>query len=167
MAPLFGERQVEPGCCGGYADAGWICLQQVRVARRNLLPGAMKIMEIYAKMQGHELEVQFLGEEGTGTGPTLEFYTLLSHELQKRKLKMWRTEDVPMHEKSGSEMDDGEGSSGRGLGLDLTEHVYAPQGLFPRPMPQNKITKKVCPSFLHTRSGLHGRLFMVASVCIN
>lgn len=52
-----------------------------------------------------------------------------------------------MHEKSGSEMDDGEGSSGRGLGLDLTEHVYAPQGLFPRPMPQNKITKKILNHF--------------------
>lgn len=30
---------------------------------------------------------------GTGLGPTLEFYTLLSHELQRRSLGMWRQDD--------------------------------------------------------------------------
>ena len=108
-----------------------------------MLPGAMKIMEIYAKMQGHELEVQFLGEEGTGTGPTLEFYTLLSHELQRRKLKMWRTEDISMHKKLAREEGDKEDSKGKGQGLDVQEHVCAPQGLFPKPIPQAKVTKKV------------------------
>ncbi|CAD7704724.1 unnamed protein product [Ostreobium quekettii] len=121
--------------------------KQVRVARRHLLPGAMKIMEIYAKMQGHELEVQFLGEEGTGTGPTLEFYTLLSHELQKRKLKMWRTEDASMHKTSAGEGEDGDNSVERGPGLDIQEHVYAPQGLFPKPIPQGKVHKKILNHF--------------------
>ena len=27
---------------------------------------------------------------GTGLGPTLEFYTLLAHELQRKSLGMWR-----------------------------------------------------------------------------
>eukprot|EP00983_Pelagomonas_calceolata_P061639 1146914-Pelagomonas_calceolata.AAC.21 len=31
---------------------------------------------------------------GTGLGPTLEFYTLLSHDLQRRSLNMWRHEDA-------------------------------------------------------------------------
>lgn len=29
---------------------------------------------------------------GTGLGPTLEFYTLLAHELQRKSLGMWRSE---------------------------------------------------------------------------
>jgi E3 ubiquitin-protein ligase TRIP12 len=32
---------------------------------------------------------------GTGLGPTLEFYTMLSHELQRRALGMWRHEEPP------------------------------------------------------------------------
>ena len=30
---------------------------------------------------------------GTGLGPTLEFYTLLSHELQRKGLGMWHSDD--------------------------------------------------------------------------
>ena len=29
-------------------------------------------------------KVEFIGEEGTGLGPTLEFYALVSAELQKK-----------------------------------------------------------------------------------
>ena len=49
-------------------------------------------MELYAK-QRSVLELEYFGEVGTGLGPTLEFFTLLSHELQKRSLGMWRHED--------------------------------------------------------------------------
>ena len=38
------------------------------------------------------LEVQYEGEVGTGLGPTLEFYTLTSHELQKVELGLWRSD---------------------------------------------------------------------------
>lgn len=41
---------------------------------------------------------------GTGLGPTLEFYTLLAHELQRKSLGMWRSE--------------GGGGSGGGGGAD-------------------------------------------------
>jgi len=30
------------------------------------------------------LEVEFLGEEGTGLGPTLEFFALVAAELQRK-----------------------------------------------------------------------------------
>ncbi len=30
---------------------------------------------------------------GTGLGPTLEFYTMLSHDLQRKGLAMWRGDD--------------------------------------------------------------------------
>jgi E3 ubiquitin-protein ligase TRIP12 len=41
------------------------------------------------------LEVEFFGEEGTGLGPTLEFYTLLSREFRAKTLGLWRTPDDP------------------------------------------------------------------------
>ena len=46
-------------------------------------------MELYAGSRAM-LELEYFGEAGTGLGPTLEFYTLLSHELQRRGLGMWR-----------------------------------------------------------------------------
>ena len=39
------------------------------------------------------LEIEFEGEEGTGLGPTLEFYALVAAELQKRSIGMWITDD--------------------------------------------------------------------------
>lgn len=35
------------------------------------------------------LEVEFADEEGTGLGPTLEFYALVAAELQRADLCMW------------------------------------------------------------------------------
>ena len=37
------------------------------------------------------LEVELLGEkeEGTGLGPTLEFFSLVAAELQRSDLRMW------------------------------------------------------------------------------
>ena len=40
------------------------------------------------------LEVEFEGEEGTGLGPTLEFYSLAASEFQRKDLCMWHCEDV-------------------------------------------------------------------------
>lgn len=50
-------------------------------------------MELYSKHRS-VLEIEYFGEAGTGLGPTLEFYTLLSHDLQKCSLDMWRHERV-------------------------------------------------------------------------
>ena len=38
-------------------------------------------------------ELEYFNEVGTGLGPTLEFYTLLSHELQRKGLGMWHSDD--------------------------------------------------------------------------
>lgn len=37
--------------------------------------------------------MEFTNEEGTGLGPTLEFYALVSAELQKKKLGLWLCDD--------------------------------------------------------------------------
>ena len=58
------------------------------------------------------LEVEFLNEVGTGTGPTMEFLTVTSRALRKSHLNLWRSSNV---EKS--------------------EYVNVPpEGLFPKPL---------------------------------
>mmetsp|Transcript_10582 Transcript_10582/g.21865 ORF Transcript_10582/g.21865 Transcript_10582/m.21865 type:complete len:533 (-) Transcript_10582:2011-3609(-) len=64
--------------------------QKVRIHRERLLESACKVMDLYGKSQA-SLEIEYFGEVGTGLGPTLEFYTLLSSELQKRGLGIWLT----------------------------------------------------------------------------
>lgn len=59
------------------------------------------------------LEVQYENEVGTGLGPTLEFYALVSQELQRKDLDLWHA---------------GDGS---------TTHVNTPKGLFPSPLERN------------------------------
>lgn len=52
----------------------WCCVRQV--------------MRVHAGRKS-VLEVEFAGEEGTGLGPTLEFYALVAAELQRADLAMW------------------------------------------------------------------------------
>eukprot|EP00245_Coleochaete_scutata_P015662 TRINITY_DN706_c0_g1_i1.p1 TRINITY_DN706_c0_g1~~TRINITY_DN706_c0_g1_i1.p1 ORF type:complete len:1941 (-),score=419.45 TRINITY_DN706_c0_g1_i1:667-6414(-) len=128
--------------------------QKVRVSRTRILDSAAKVMELYA---GHKavLEVEYFGEVGTGLGPTLEFYTLLSHELQRQSLKLWRSE-VPKEiapdglpsDTSDVEMRDvdelnavGNSAtppdvSGVVSASEETSFVHAPHGLFPKPWSQ-------------------------------
>lgn len=63
----------------------------MRVSRNRILDSATKVMELYAGSRA-VLELEYFGEVGTGLGPTLEFYTLLSHELQKKGLGLWRAD---------------------------------------------------------------------------
>jgi len=64
----------------------------VRISRRRVLESAAKVFEMYGTGRA-VLEIEYFGEVGTGLGPTLEFYTLLSHELQRRGLGLWRCDD--------------------------------------------------------------------------
>ncbi|KAL0454084.1 UNVERIFIED_CONTAM: E3 ubiquitin-protein ligase UPL3 [Sesamum latifolium] len=101
-------------------------------------------MEMYSTQKA-VLEVEYFGEVGTGLGPTLEFYTLLSHELQKVGLGMWRSGSS--FDKPSMEIDvDGqlgvkpqESASFSASGGD--KHIiHVPLGLFPRPWPPNADT---------------------------
>ena len=40
------------------------------------------------------LEVEFIDEEGTGLGPTLEFFALVAAEFQRADLAMWLSDDT-------------------------------------------------------------------------
>eukprot|EP00177_Eucheuma_denticulatum_P001960 GFKZ01003506.1.p1 GENE.GFKZ01003506.1~~GFKZ01003506.1.p1 ORF type:complete len:2027 (-),score=174.89 GFKZ01003506.1:214-6294(-) len=69
---------------------GRIQRQKVRIHRDRILDSAIKVMNMYAH-HSTMLEVQFFDEVGTGLGPTLEFYTMASRELQRQNLNLWRS----------------------------------------------------------------------------
>ncbi|RZC83782.1 hypothetical protein C5167_046560 [Papaver somniferum] len=89
--------------------------KKYRIPRTHILHSAAQMMD--AQADKVTLEVEYSGEVGTGLGPTLEFYTLVSHEFQKLGLGMWR-EDRSFPS-SGKKVEPG--------------CVVAPSGLFPRP----------------------------------
>ncbi|KAI2636731.1 E3 ubiquitin-protein ligase UPL3 [Xylaria nigripes] len=94
--------------------------QKVRISRSKILESALKVMELYGSSQSI-LEVEYFEEVGTGLGPTLEFYSTVSKEFSKRKLKLWREEDAH----------------------DTDEFVSAPNGLFPRPLSQDDPSSEI------------------------
>ncbi|XP_010436956.1 PREDICTED: E3 ubiquitin-protein ligase UPL3-like [Camelina sativa] len=105
--------------------------QKVRVSRNRILDSAAKVMEMYSSQKA-VLEVEYFGEVGTGLGPTLEFYTLLSHDLQKVALGMWRSNSG---DKVSMQIDRDEIEDGKSYAVRDREIVQAPLGLFPRPWP--------------------------------
>ncbi|KAL3631668.1 E3 ubiquitin-protein ligase upl3 [Castilleja foliolosa] len=100
--------------------------QKVRVSRNRILDSATKVMDMYSSQKA-VLEVEYFGEVGTGLGPTLEFYTLLSHEFQKDGLGMWRSGSSSMEMDVGGCLGD-------------KDIISVPLGLFPRPWPLNADT---------------------------
>ena len=98
------------------------------------------------------LEVEYFGEVGTGLGPTLEFYTLLGHELQSARLGLWRSSspydsemEVDRNGVINLDSDDDElPAQGlrSGLSDDDRQLIQAPLGLFPQPWPSNVDTSE-------------------------
>ncbi|KAL3465966.1 hypothetical protein BJX64DRAFT_284899 [Aspergillus heterothallicus] len=93
--------------------------QKVRISRSRILESAMKVMELYGSSPS-VLEVEYFEEVGTGLGPTLEFYSTVSKEFSKKKLKMWRENDC----------------AGAG------EFAFGNRGLFPAPMSETQISSE-------------------------
>jgi E3 ubiquitin-protein ligase TRIP12 len=89
--------------------------QKVRISRNRILDSAMKVLELYGASPS-VLEVEYFEEVGTGLGPTLEFYSTVSKEFAKKKLKLWRDHD----------------STAGG------EYVVSKLGLFPAPMTEQQ-----------------------------
>ncbi|KAB2035165.1 hypothetical protein ES319_D04G133100v1 [Gossypium barbadense] len=69
--------------------SGGLPRKKFLVSRDQILDSATRMMDLLARHKGL-LEVEYNEEVGTGLGPTLEFYTLVSHEFQKFGLGMWR-----------------------------------------------------------------------------
>ncbi|XP_059667702.1 E3 ubiquitin-protein ligase UPL4 isoform X2 [Cornus florida] len=89
------------------------------VCRNRILEYATQMMDLHAR-QHVVLDVEYNEEVGTGLGPTLEFYTLVSHEFQKSGLGMWREDNMLFTPVKSLQVED----SGT---------VVSPFGLFPCP----------------------------------
>ncbi|KAF5662075.1 e3 ubiquitin ligase TRIP12 [Fusarium heterosporum] len=100
--------------------------QKVRISRQKILESALKVMELYGASQSI-LEVEYFEEVGTGLGPTLEFYSTVSKEFSKKKLKLWREVDS-----NGSD-----------------EFVSGATGLFPRPQSEEEAATPNGERILH------------------
>lgn len=102
--------------------------QKVRIARDNILASAVKVMELYAADES-VLEVEYFDEVGSGLGPTLEFYALVSREFARADLNMWRAADT---------------STDHG-----TTYVHTAHGLFPGALPAERAERKQVLTLFH------------------
>lgn len=62
---------------------------------------------------------------GSGLGPTLEFYAIVSREMKKAELELWRGQSVAVEEETV------EGTS------KTVKYIKAATGLYPMPVPKN------------------------------
>ncbi|KAK1370334.1 HECT-type E3 ubiquitin transferase [Heracleum sosnowskyi] len=108
--------------------------QKVRVSRNRILESAAKVMEMYSSQKA-VLEVEYFGEIGTGLGPTLEFYTLLSHDLQKVGLGMWRSNSYNKSASEGDTFHQKDQKRTSDISQASRDLIQAPLGLFPQPWP--------------------------------
>ncbi|XP_029111262.1 E3 ubiquitin-protein ligase TRIP12 isoform X2 [Scleropages formosus] len=88
------------------------------INRDELLKQAESLMQDLGSSRAM-LEIQYENEVGTGLGPTLEFYALVSQELQRADLGLWRGEEVTLANPKGSQ----EG----------TKYIFSSRGLFAVP----------------------------------
>ncbi|TFK26191.1 ubiquitin-protein ligase [Coprinopsis marcescibilis] len=100
----------------GIGFLGRLQRQKVRISRKHILESAVKVFEMYGSSSS-VLEVEYFEEVGTGLGPTLEFYSLVSKEFARKDLKLWRDNDA-----SSS-----------------SPYVHHPSGLYPAPLSREDI----------------------------
>nr|XP_015205633.1 PREDICTED: E3 ubiquitin-protein ligase HECTD1 isoform X5 [Lepisosteus oculatus] len=124
--PSTAVRRDDPG----EFRVGRLKHERVKVPRGDsMMEWAENVMQIHADRKS-VLEVEFLGEEGTGLGPTLEFYALVAAEFQRKSLGVWLCDDDFPDDES-RQVDLGGGLKPPGY------YVQRSCGLFPAPFPQD------------------------------
>ncbi|XP_062863374.1 E3 ubiquitin-protein ligase HECTD1 isoform X2 [Trichomycterus rosablanca] len=124
--PSTTVRRDEPG----EFRVGRLKHERVKVPRgETMMEWAESVMHIHADRKS-VLEVEFQGEEGTGLGPTLEFYALVAAEFQRTSLGIWLCDDDFPDDES-RQVDLGGGLKPPGY------YVQRSCGLFPAPFPQD------------------------------
>ncbi|XP_064113960.1 E3 ubiquitin-protein ligase HECTD1-like isoform X12 [Macrobrachium nipponense] len=101
----------------------------------DLLQWAQQVMRVHASRKSI-LEVEFREEEGTGLGPTLEFYALVAGELQRADLAMWLCDDQTADPITPPALDGGNGN-GDSVTRPPGYYIRRQGGLFPAPLPQD------------------------------
>ncbi|KAI5713848.1 hypothetical protein M8J76_006502 [Diaphorina citri] len=110
VASGSGVQNSAPGTSSGSTTSG----VTGNSTRKDILKQAESLLSDLAQSKAL-LEIQYENEVGTGLGPTLEFYALVSKELQKTDLELWHSGDSPG---------------------DAT-HVTTVHGLYPAPIAKN------------------------------
>ena len=89
---------------GGEVDPRFsIQRRRVVVSRTRVLESAMKLLQESELIKGALVTVQFSHETGHGLGPTVEFYTLVCREAQRRSVRVWRDfGDLSAHKSDGT-----------------------------------------------------------------
>ncbi|XP_024878263.1 E3 ubiquitin-protein ligase HECTD1 isoform X3 [Temnothorax curvispinosus] len=135
------ERQRAPGLSPRRDDShefrvGRLKHERVSVPRgEKLLDWAEQVLKVHANRKSI-LEVAFVGEEGTGLGPTLEFFALVAAELQRKDLGLWLCDDTADDTATrilNEEQTCVSGEKIRPAGY----YVTRTSGLFPAPLPQD------------------------------
>ena len=113
--------------------------ERIKIPREptsNLLKSAMNTLKFHATRKAI-LEIEFVEEEGTGLGPTLEFFSLIAGELQRKKFALWHcTDSEQVNELSQEELENINES-----------YVHQLNGLFPAaypPIEKMSDNKKYC-----------------------
>ncbi|CAI5755694.1 unnamed protein product [Candida verbasci] len=114
---------------GNEGELGRPTRHKVRISRKMMLQSAMKVLELYGTTPGI-LEIEYFDEVGSGLGPTLEFYSTVSKEFCKKKLKLWRPDETQ------------------------DEYIYNLQGLFPMVLSKQQITSENGKKILYFFSSL-------------
>ncbi|KAI7724831.1 hypothetical protein M8C21_006945 [Ambrosia artemisiifolia] len=88
-----GQPRISSGSDSSIQNDSPMPRKKFLVYRHQILESAAKMMDLHAS-QKVVLEVKYDEEVGTGLGPTLEFFTLVSDEFQKPGLGMWRGDNL-------------------------------------------------------------------------
>ena len=118
---------------------GRIKHERVKVPRGDcILDWAIQVIKAHAERKAI-LEVEFLGEEGTGLGPTLEFFALTAAELQRKDLAMWICDDNEIRTESEKHQEAENVQPGGGSSAVKPPDYYVNReaGLFPAPLAQD------------------------------
>ncbi|KAI1287488.1 E3 ubiquitin-protein ligase TRIP12 [Halotydeus destructor] len=116
------------------------------VAREDILKQAETVLHDCGNSKAL-LEVSYINEVGTGLGPTLEFYALVSKEFQKADLSLWRGDVVsnpnasPIKDKVASTSN--EIQALQAFGENDAKYMFSSQGLFPQPIGRSAKTAAV------------------------
>ena len=76
------------------------------ISREAILKQGEQLMSELASSRSL-LEIHYEGEVGTGLGPTLEFYSLISKELQRADIQLWKGATVKIGQEDAMEEDGG------------------------------------------------------------
>uniref|UniRef100_A0A7E4W8K1 E3 ubiquitin-protein ligase n=1 Tax=Panagrellus redivivus TaxID=6233 RepID=A0A7E4W8K1_PANRE len=118
--------------------------ERIKVPRDDdLFATAVRVFRFHA-IRKSVLEIQYIDEEGTGLGPTLEFFALVAAEFQRKSRAIWICDDDDSLINKGEVTETDLGSGLKPAGY----YIRRAGGLFPAPIPpQTEESYRACELF--------------------